>query len=186
MILLGLLLGVVLAVLAWAGFWTLLSKFVESSGRQHEFENGTLPFEPPSGFYRAAEVPTAFTELWLGKSFDPANRTGIDVFTPKGASVMQTLTPGYRLFQKNAQGNTEAYFFKTDTAPARGTEGSQILRLDYDSPENPFLVRLFLEELTETAPDTFLVKVHVRYFPGRLAAVGFYGLRLPAAGQIAE
>jgi hypothetical protein len=40
--------------------------------------------------------------------------------------------------------------------------------------------------MVEIAPDEFLGKVHLKVFPGYFATIGFFGLRRPAAGQIAE
>ena len=185
MILLWLFFSLALFVVIWLGFWMAATKLVESSGRQKEFANGTLPFEPPHGFYRGvAHLPGDGQTPWLGKSFDPANRTGINVFTPRGASFLKRLTPSYKLFQKNTEGNTEAYFFKTSIGPGIKDPDLQVFKLDYDSPDNPFLVRLVLDEMVETAPDQFLGKVHVKVFPGYHATVGFFGLRSPVAAEL--
>jgi hypothetical protein len=187
MILLWLFFGLGLVVLVWLGFWMAVTKLVEQSSRQTEFAKGTLPFEPPNGFYRGSALLLGDRQTpWLGKSFDPANRTGINIFTPKGASLLKTLTPSYKLFQKNTDGNTEAYFFKTSIEPGIKDPGQQVFKLDYDSPENPLIIRIILDEMIETAPDQFLGKVHVKVFPGFFATVGFFGLRSPTAGELAE
>ena len=187
MVLLGLFFSVAIGILVWLVFWFAVTKLVESSGRQKQFVQGTLPFEPPNGFYRGSAYLLGDRQTpWLGKSFDPANRTGINVFTPKGASLLKMITPGYKLFQKNTAGNTEAYFFNTSIGPGIKDAGQQVFKLDYDSPENPFIIRLILDEMVEVAPDQFLGKVHVKVFPGYHATVGFFGLKTPAAGELSE
>lgn len=187
MILLGLFFGLALIVLVWLGFWVAVTKLVENSGRQAEFMKGTLPFEPPNGFYRGSAFLLGDRQTpWLGKSFDPANRTGINIFDPRGASLLKKLTPSYKLFQKNTDGNTEAYFFKTSTGPGIKDRDLQAFKLDYDSPENPFVIRIVLDEMVEIAPDQFLGKVHVKVFPGYYATVGFFGLKSPTAGELTE
>jgi hypothetical protein len=187
MIILWFFFSLAVLVAIWLAFWTLVTKIVEGSGRQKQFRQGTLPFEPPGGFFRGLAYMLGDQKTpWLGKSFDPANRTGINVFTPKGASILKTLTPTYKLFQKNPEGNTEAYFFKTTTGPGIKDTEQQVFKLNYDSPENPFIVRNVLDEIVEIAPEQFLGKVHVKVFPGYYATIGFFGLRRPAAGQIEE
>jgi hypothetical protein len=52
-----------------------------------------------------------------------------------------------------------------------------VFKLDYDSPENPFLIRIILDEMVEVAPGEFLGKVHMKVFPGYYATIGFFGLR---------
>ena len=187
MILLALFFVPAVAVLLWAGFWIAVTKIVESSEAQQSFLKGGLPFEPPNGPYRG--TPCCLDrkqDLWQGKSFDATNRVGIDVFTPRGASLLKRLNPSYKLFQKNTEGNTEAYFFNTSTGLGIKDSEMKVFKLDYDLPENPFIVRLFLEEVVETAPEQFLGKVHIKVFPGYYATTGFFNLRKPAAGQITE
>lgn len=186
MIILWFFFSLAVLVLVWLAFWTVVTKLVENSGRQRQFSQGTLPFEPPNGFYSGlAHLLGNGQTPWLGKSFDPANRTGINVFTPRGASLLKTLTPNYKLFQNNTDGNTEAYFFKTSTGPGIRDTDQQVFKLDYDSADNPFIIRIVLDEIVEIAPDEFLGKVHLRVFPGYFATVGFFGLRR-YAGQITE
>ena len=186
MILLWLFFSLAFFVLVWLGFWIAVTKVVEHSSRQTDFAKGTLPFEPPNGFYQGSVyLPGDQQTPWLGKSFDPANRNGVNIFTPKGASILKTITPGYKLFQKNTDGNTEAYFFETSTGPGIKDKSQQVFKLNYDSPENSFLIRIVLDEMVETAPRQFLGKIHVKIFPGYYATIGFFGLQKPRTAQIA-
>ena len=106
--------------------------------------------------------------------------------TGQGSTFSTREAPSYKLFQKNTDGNTEAYFFKTSTGPGIKDRDLQAFKLDYDSPENPFVIRIVLDEMVEIAPDQFLGKVHVKVFPGYYATVGFFGLKSPTAGELTE
>jgi len=117
---------------------------------------------------------------WLGKSFEAANDKGFNIFTPKGASILKLMTPLYKHFRTNAEGNTDAYYFATRAGGGFRDTRIQTFKLDYDSPENPFLIRIILDEIVETAPEEFLGKVHLKVFPGYYATIGFFGLRKQA------
>jgi hypothetical protein len=139
---------------------------------------GKLPSVAPDGFYEGSAYMLGDRSVpWLGKSFEAANSVGFNIFTPLGASLLKITTPFYKLFRKNADGNTAAYYFKTSTS--RGFRDLQIdtYKLDYDSPENPFLIRMILDEIVEIAPQEFLGKVHMKVFPGYYATIGYFGLR---------
>jgi hypothetical protein len=114
---------------------------------------------------------------WLGKSFDASNEAGFNIFTPNGARLLKIMTPLYRLFRQNEDGSTDAYYFKTSTGPALRDTGIDTFKLDYDSPDNPFLIRIILDEIVETAPQEYLGKVHMKVFPGYYATIGYFGLR---------
>lgn len=169
--------GLITAGLAWLALWALGTLLVSRSRRQKEFVAGTVP-AGPDGFYNGTAYLLGGGPVpWLGKSFEKDNGTGFNIFTPTGASLLKILTPFYKLFRTNADGNTDAYYFKTSTS--RGFRDKEIdtFKLDYDSPENPFLIRIILDEIVETAPEEYLGKVHMKVFPGYYATIGFFGLR---------
>lgn len=166
------------AVIIWLGFWSLLSVISSRSERQKQFVEGHLPSPDPDGFYTGSAYLLGNRPVpWLGKSFESEKDLGFNIFTPKGASLLKFLTPFYKLFRKNSDGNTDAYYFKTSTG--RGFKDKEIntFKLDYNSRENPFLIRIILDEIVETAPQVFLGKVHLKVFPGYYATIGYFGLR---------
>jgi hypothetical protein len=178
MLFLWILIGVVIAVAVWLGYFGLLTYLVGKGRRQREFMNGALPSEPPDGFYRGSAYLLGNASVpWLGKSFEAGNSKGFNIFTPTGATLLKLLTPFYKLFRINADGNTDAYYFNTSTGPGFREKGIDTFKLDYDSPENPFLIRIILDEIVEIAPQEFLGKVHVKVFPGYFATIGFFGLK---------
>jgi len=178
MIVLWLLISVLIAVAAWLGFWSLMTFVSGKSKWQEKFVAGSLPDPPPDGFYHGAAYLLGGRPVpWLGKSFEISNNKGFNIFTPTGASLLKILTPLYKLFRLNSDGNTDAYYFKTSTSEGFRDKQIDTFKLDYDSAENPFLIRIILDEIVETAPQEYLGKVHMKVFPGYYATIGFFGLR---------
>lgn len=178
MLVLWIFVGIVMAVAVWLGFWTLLGFISSKRAWQGKFTGGKLPGTPPSGFYSGSAYLLGNRPVpWLGKSFESENQKGFNIFTPQGASLLRILTPFYKLFRPNSDGNTDAYYFATSTGQGFKDKEIETFKLDYDSPENPFLIRIILDEIVETAPQEFLGKVHMKVFPGYYATIGYFGLR---------
>jgi hypothetical protein len=114
---------------------------------------------------------------WLGKSFDSANNLGCNIFTPTGAKLLKLMTPFYKLFSTNAEGNTRAYNFRTRAEAGLKDTDLDVIKLDYNTPENPFLIRIILDEIVEIASEQFLGKVHLKVFPGFYSTIGYFGLK---------
>jgi hypothetical protein len=170
--------GMMTFLVVWRAFWSLVTLLVGASRRQKEFLEGSVPQAAPEGFYNGSAYLLGGGPVpWLGKSFDSANSLGFNIFTPQGGSLLKILTPLYKLFRKNKEGNTDAFFFKTRTEPALKDGALDVIKLDYDSAENPFLIRIILDELVETAPEQYLGKVHLKVFPGIYSTIGFFGLQ---------
>ncbi len=166
-----------LLVLGWPVFWWLVTFVVTKGKRQADFLKGTVPSEPPDGFYRGTAYLLGGGPVpWLGKSFVASDNLGFNKFTPPGAALLKLLTPFYRGFRTDENGNTEAYDFKTYVTAGFRDERIETIKLDYDSPENPFLIRIILDEIVEISPNEFLGKVHLKVFPGYYATIGFFGL----------
>lgn len=178
MLFVWILLGIVVFFIVWLLFWPLVTVLVGTSKRQKEFTAGSLPQAPPEGFYTGSAYLLGGGPVpWLGKSFESANSLGFNIFTPQGAALLKILMPFYKLFRKNKEGNTDAFFFKTRTGPALKDGALNVIKLDYDSTENPFLIRIILDEIVETAPGEYLGKVHLKFFPGLYSTIGFFGLK---------
>ncbi len=178
MLVIWIIVSVAIAVAVWLGFWMLFTFLVGQRERQKQFIAATAPTTAPEGFYKgSAHLLGNMPVPWLGKSFESENQKGFNIFTPKGASLLKVLTPLYKLFRVNADGNTDAYYFKTSTGPGFKDMDTNVFKLDYDWPENPFLIRIILDEMVEVAPQEFLGKVHMKVFPGYYATIGFFGLR---------
>ena len=166
------------AIIVWLAFWSLVSFLVGRGAYQKQFSEGKLPATKPEGFYTGAAYLVPFKNVpWLGKSFVSADDLGFNIFTPTGAKLLKIMTPLYKLFSLNSEGSTNAYNFKTFTGAGLKDTDLQVIKLDYDSPENPFLIRIVLDEIIEIAPEQFLGKVHLKVFPRFYSTIGYFGLK---------
>jgi hypothetical protein len=178
MLIFWVLVWLVVAVAAWLLFWMLLTYISGASSWQGKFVGGSLPEPPPDGFYRGSAYLLGNRPVpWLGKSFESSNEKGFNIFTPQGASLLKILTPLYKLFRVNTDGNTDAYYFKTSTSEGFRDRQIDTFKLDYDSPENPFLIRIILDEIVQLESGEYLGKVHMKVFPGYYSTIGYFGLR---------
>jgi hypothetical protein len=135
-------------------------------------------YTPPDGFYQGtAHVLFDKQTLWLGKSFDNANNLGFNIFTSSGRKLLKFMMPLYKGFNSNSDGNTNAFYFKTRTEPALKDAPLNVIKLDYDSPENPFIIRIILDEIVEVAPEQYLGKIHLKVLPGFYSTIGYFGLK---------
>lgn len=177
MLIVWIFISLVVAVAVWLGFWTLLSFISSKSSWQTKFVAGKLPDPPPDGFYKGtAHLLGGRPVPWLGKSFERNNHLGFNIFTPTGAKLLKIMTPFYKLFRQNGDGNTDAYYFKTFASSGFRDKQIETFKLDYDAPENPFLIRIILDEIVEIESGEYLGKVHMKVFPGFYATIGYFGL----------
>ncbi len=178
MFILAIVFWIIVALAVWLGVWVLVSLLVGLGKRQKQFLDGLPPQAEPDGFYNGSAYLLGGGPVpWLGKSFERENHVGFNIFTPKGASLLKIMTPLYKKFRVNSDGNTDAYYFRTSTSEGFKDKNIDTFKLDYDRPENPFLIRIILDEIVEVGPQEFLGKVHLKVFPGYYATIGFFGLR---------
>jgi hypothetical protein len=150
------------------------------------FVGGRAPDPLPDGFH-PGEAHVLFDKRtpWLGKSFDAKNQIGFNIFTPLGARILKFASPLYQKFSVNEEGNTRAYYFKTYVGKGKKDVNTDVLKLDYDMPENPFWIRAILDEVVEVAPQQYLGKIHVKVLPGFFISIGYFGLREQTASEMA-
>lgn len=178
MLILWILFSIIAATAVWLAFWSLVSFFVNRSAYQREFVEGAAPRTAPDGFYRGqAHIFFDKQTPWLGKSFDAGSHLGFNIFTPHGAALLKILSPFYKRFAVNREGNTDAFYFQTRIAPGLKDKEVSVFKLDYDAPENPFPIRIILDEIVEIAPEQFLGKIHLKVFPRFYSTIGYFGLR---------
>jgi hypothetical protein len=178
MLIIWILVSLAAAVLGWLLLWWLVNFVAEHSAYQKKFSAGSTPRTAPDGFYRGtAHVLFDANVPWMGKSFEAENDLGFNIFTPAGASILKVLAPFYKRYTINDDGNTRAYYFQTRTAPGLKDPELNVVKLDYASRENPFRIRIILDEIVEVAPEQYLGKIHVKVFPGYYSTIGYFGLR---------
>lgn len=169
---------VAIAVVAILLIGALITFLSERSPYQKMFAHGKLPNPAPQGFHPGQpHVLLDKKTPWLGKSFDSQAQIGFNIFTPVGASILKIATPLYQKFSANTDGNTRAYYFRTYTGKGKKDAKTDVFKLDYDAAENPFLIRIILDEIVEIAPQQYLGKIHVKFLPGFFVTVGYFGLR---------
>lgn len=177
-ILLYILLFIALTILLILIIGSLITFLVERSPYQKQFVEGRVPYPGPNNFYPG--LPHVLLDKktpWLGKSFNRDTQTGFNIFTPTGARILKIATPFYSRFSLNPQGNTNAYYFKTWTGKGKKDIETDVIKLDYSDPENPFLIRIILDEIVEIAPNNYLGKIHVKMLPGFYVTIGYFGLQ---------
>jgi len=144
-----------------------------------------VPQTAPDGFYLGAAHIFFDTQTpWLGKLFAARDNLGFNIFMPKGAAILRLTMPFYNKFSFNKDGNTNAFCFQTRTAAGLKDKETQVIKPDYDAPENPFPIRIILDEIVEIEPDEFLGKIHLKVFPGCYGTIGYFGLKKSPKTQV--
>jgi len=165
---------------------SLTTLLIERSPYQQTFVEGRAPDPSPDGFHPGeAHVLLDKKTPWRGKSFDAKNQVGFNIFTPLGARILKFASPLYQKFSVNEEGNTRAYYFKTCVGKGKKDVNTEVFKLDYDMPENPFWIRAILDEVVEIAPQQYLGKIHVKVLPGFFISIGYFGLREQTASEAA-
>jgi hypothetical protein len=126
-------------ILAFARTWQM-----EHGKNQARFKAGDIPNPLPSGLY--AGTVSGRTYVWRGKKFDMAKATGINVF---GGTTELTQTEKYPFIVVIDKG-------------IRDTD-MKVVKINYNLPENPWWLRMVLDEIVEIEPNHYLGKLHVRF-----------------------
>jgi len=114
---------------------------------------------------------------WQGKTFDAATSRGDNIFTRGSLPVARLFSPGYRGFRGDGPKTYRAFAFRTYIAAGREDTDREVLKIDYDLPENPKVtVRRVLDELVQVADGAYLGKAHVKWWWGRWQRVAFFVL----------
>ena len=127
----------------------------QRSPKQHQFLSGKVPHELPDGFYEgSADVNTG---SWKGKTFRATDRRGANIFEKDGARSAQ-------------------FPFQYYTGPGLQDPEIEVLKIDYDIPENPRWLRFILDEVVEVDQGQLLGKVHLRIVPGLPFSLAYFRL----------
>jgi hypothetical protein len=162
------------------------------------FRSGTIPQPPLEGFYRGRAITSTLTgplddigrrvaEMympWLGKRFDPHAGEGINVLRPNARVPMRILWPRYEPESQKAE-EMEAFKFKSYVAPGAVDPNLEVLKIDYDTDDNPSLIiRDILDELVQVDDQLYLGKVLYRLRSG-FRRIGFFALEGPGSSRSA-
>ena len=143
------------------------------------FRSGAVPEPLPNGPYAGKLVAiniapglTQFFEVllsswmpWLGKTFNPAQQSGDNIFTQDSLPLARFFNPFYRGFTADEPGSYRGFTFRTYIGPGLIDSDRSVLKIDYDLKENPSLtVRRVLDELVQIDDQLYLGKAHVRWW----------------------
>lgn len=132
---------------------TLFTWKTQSNPMQKQFLSGSVPTKLPEGLYKG-QVP-GHTFTWQGKKF-MKDGTGINVF-------------------KDGDKISDKYPFKFYVAQGL-QDNKQVIRIDYNLPENPLWLRFIVDEIVETSQGKYLGKLHIKLLPGLVASLGYFDL----------
>lgn len=117
----------------------------------HALETDTLP----NGTY--AGTVTGPKVSWLGKKFNAATHSGINLFSTASGTFI------------------EKYPFTLSIGP--GVHDNRlVVQIEYNSLTNPLWLRPVLDEIVEVAPGEYLGKLQVRLIPGYPFTITYFRL----------
>ena len=153
------LIAVFLLVLGILAVFNIMTIRTNTHPNQQIFLQGKIPQAMPNGAYTGS---AEFMGTWRGKTFDAATATGINHFE-----------------DDNSQ-KSDAYPFKTYVAKGIRDKNLDVIKIDYNVPQNPLWLRPILDEIVEIEPGVFLGKVNARILPGFAFSLGWFRLTAPA------
>ena len=155
------------------------------------FRSGKAPNPPLDGRYAgeliALDVAPGLTQLgkalaaawlpWKGKAFYSARARGDNLFTRDSLGLAHVLWPLYHGFVDDKNAVYRAFAFSTRIAPGLVDADREVLKIDYDLPENPgATVRRVLDELVQVSEAFYLGKAHVKWWWGKWQTVAYFTL----------
>ena len=144
----------ILFVLVFLMYRTITS---QNSSEATEFESGSFPEPALSGFYKGTP-PSGYFGSWRGKKFFPDSSSGSNIFYVA------------------ARGEEEKYSFHTSKSKGLlGREGD-VLVLSYDISENPFWIKVFRDEIVQTASGKYLGRIYFTAIPSFPLVLGHFWL----------
>lgn len=155
-----------------------ISSRMQRSTYQDSFARGQVPQPKLDGFYPGiSHIAFGLPVPWLGKRFTLTPEGGTNIFSDLGGTLARVLTPRYKHFVHESDGTVSGYNFKILTGAGLRDPQVQVLKLDYNLPENPGLIRIIYDELVQVDPGRYLGKVYVQLLPGWFLFVGFFELK---------
>ncbi|HWI19261.1 MAG TPA: hypothetical protein VNT81_16015 [Vicinamibacterales bacterium] len=99
---------------------------------------------------------------WCGKTFNAAEATGNNLLYTSFLPVARVLFPGYRGYVPEGGGRMTAFPFRTYAGTGLKDPDRQVLKIDYDTPANPFLMRRILDELVQVNDNFYFGKAYFK------------------------
>jgi hypothetical protein len=130
--------------------------------------------------YGLDAVTAAIGRLWMpwqGKAFSPEAKEGRNLFSTSFRPVLRTLWPGYEIDRAEELGRFSTFPFTTWEGESAFTPGgADVLKIDYEHPQSPWLIRDVLDELVQVEEGLYLGQALLRV-QGRLRRAAWFELR---------
>jgi hypothetical protein len=145
-----------LLVLTLFLIWSAVQNSKMKNDTQYSlFINGKVPAEWPDGFYKGQ---ASFMEsTWIGKRLNAKEKNGVNVFMENGQEKQK-------------------YVFKNYVGKSLTGTGMDVIKIDYDLPENPWWLRMMVDEIVEDKPGHFTGQLYFRGVPGVPVPLGYFTL----------
>ena len=158
------------------------------------FRSGTLPdpllrgtyagalfaFQVFPGLDPLADLLIEIWKPWRGKIFEPSTNRGENLFARSSLFAIRLVWPFYKGYTGLGSAGYRAFPFRIRVGPGITDPDRDVLKIDYDLPENPrWIVRQVLDELVQLAPDFYLGKAHFRWLAGRWWTIAYFSCYPP-------
>jgi len=155
------------------------------------FQSGTIPTPALNGSFRgeliALDIAPGLSQLvqgllsarmpWKGKTFNAATNQGDNVFQRSSWRLAHVLWPFYHGYHAKTTQTYRAFTFHTYVAPGKDNPDKQVLKTDYDLPDNPSAsIRRVLDELVQLQEGYYLGKAHLKWWWGQWQMVAYFSL----------
>ncbi len=156
------------------------------------FRGGRPPQPPLDGSYDgellALDIAPGVTQLaeslasvwmpWKGKHLTAEGSKGDNIFGRNSRLPFRILFPFYRGVIDNDADTFRAFEFVTGIESGKEDPGLRVLRIDYDSRDNPGLsIRRIVDEVTQIDEGVYLGKIHFKWWWGTWKMMGYFSLR---------
>ena len=163
------------------------------------FRSGRLPEHTPEGEYSGelfafqvfpgldwlADRLNATWRPWRGKRFNPDQNAGENLFSRSSLFATRLVWPFYQSYEIEGPEIYNAFPFHTWIGPGKADPDREVLKIDYDLPENPkWIVRQVLDELVQLDPGLYLGKAYFRWPTGQWQTIAYFSLFKNSGGSL--
>lgn len=128
---------------------------IKQNSLQKIFIKGRIPDPLPEGTYKG--YTNGYVGPWTGKLFNKQDKAGINEF----------------LINKKI---IKRFPFKTFIGSGLQDKSINVLKIEYNIPDNSFFLRMILDEMVQTEEGKYLGKVHLRLIPNMPFTLGYFWL----------
>jgi len=158
----------------------------------HIYRQGIVPNPPLNGRYWGEfltsnfnpaldswlDILTRFWLPWQGKTFDADTNTGDNIFTNDGLLLGKLIWPFYDRYVPDNRGKTLAFSFQSSVGRCLLEPDIEVLRLNFDLPDNPrFLIRDLVDQLVQIDDGFYLGKAVLKHPEGGWFCAAYFTLK---------